>query len=93
MTALTLFSRKVLNFINMKQSKGNFFKDTDGNVILDLNCPLALGYNHDALIYARDSAVYDRFLQGTADVSTLPPSDFHDMLADDVMPVAPQGLN
>lgn len=77
----------------MKESKGNFFKDTDGNVILDLNCPLALGYNHDVLINARDSAAYDRFLQGTVDVSSVPPQDYADMLGDDVMPVAPTGLN
>jgi len=82
-----------LNFINLKQSKGNYFKDTDGNVILDLNCPLPLGYNHDALINARDSALYDRFLQGTVDVSSVPPQDYADMLGDDVMPVAPTGLN
>ena len=37
----------------MKKSKGNFFVDLDGNVVLDLNCnmnSLPLGYNHDALI-------------------------------------------
>lgn len=79
--------------MNLKQSKGNFFKDTDGNVVLDLNCPLPLGYNHDVLINARDTAVYDRFLQGTVDVSSVPPQDFADMLCDDVMPVAPHGLD
>ncbi|MFS8160253.1 MAG: hypothetical protein ACMG6E_08615 [Candidatus Roizmanbacteria bacterium] len=39
--------------MNTKKSKGNFFVDLDGNIILDLNCNLAslpLGYNHDALI-------------------------------------------
>ena len=77
----------------MKQSKGNFFKDTDGNVVLDLNCPLPLGYNHDVLINARDSDVYDRFLQGTVDVSGVPPQDFADILCEDVMPVAPAGLD
>ena len=62
-----------MSFLNLKQSKGNFFKDTDGNVVLDLNCPLPLGYNHDVLINARDSNVYDRFLQGTVDVTGVPP--------------------
>lgn len=81
-----------LSFINLKRSKGNFFQDTDGNVILDLNCPLPLGYNHDALINARDSNIYDRFLQGSVDVSSVPPQDFADILGDDVMPVAPSGL-
>jgi len=43
-------------------SKGNYFRDTDGNTVLDLDCPLALGYNDDDLINARDSTLYDRFL-------------------------------
>lgn len=81
------------NFINLKMSKGNFFTDTDGNVILDLNCPLPLGYNHDELINARDSNKYDRFLQGTVDVSSVPPHDYFDLLGEEVMPVAPAGLN
>jgi 4-aminobutyrate aminotransferase-like enzyme len=40
-------------FINIKKSKGNYFVDTDGNVVLDLHCnygSLPLGYNHDAFI-------------------------------------------
>ena len=77
----------------MKQSKGNFFQDTDGNVVLDLNCGQALGYNHDVMINARDSSLYDRFLQGTVDVSTMPPHDFVDILNHDVMPIAPNGLS
>ena len=83
----------MLSFLNLKQSKGNFFKDTDGNVVLDMNCPLPLGYNHDVLINARDSNVYDRFLQGSVDASFVPPQDYVDILCDDVMPVAPQGLD
>ena len=84
---------QTLSFLNLKQSKGNFFKDTDGNVVLDLNCPLPLGYNHDVLINARDTNVYDRFLQGTVDVSSVPPQDFADILCEDLMPVAPSGLD
>ena len=77
----------------MKESKGNFFKDVDGNVVLDLNCNQALGYNHDALVNARDSPLFDRFTQGSNNVSTVPPSDFADILRDEVMPVAPSGLS
>ena len=51
-----------MRFINLKESKGNFFKDVDGNVVLDLNCGLALGYNCDHLVNARDSPLYDRFI-------------------------------
>ena len=77
----------------MKQSKGNFFRDTDGNNILDLANPIALGYNHDQLINARDSDLFDRFLSGKQDVTVVPPSDYADILRDNVMPVAPQGHN
>lgn len=82
----------MLSFVNLKQSKGNFFTDVDGNVVLDLVCSQPLGYNHDVLINARDSELYDRFLQGSVDVSSVPPSDFADLLRDEVMPVAPAGL-
>ena len=63
--------------------------DTDGNVVLDLNCSLALGYNHDSLINLRTTDKYDRFLHCTSG----PPSDYADMLRDRVMPVAPTGTN
>ena len=88
----SFFTSQTLKFLNLKQSKGNFFKDTDGNVILDLNCAQPLGYNHDVLINARDSNVYDRFLQGKVDVSSVPPSDYADIIGDNIMPVAPLGL-
>lgn len=78
-------------FLNKKQSRGNFFVDTDGNVVLDLNCAMPLGYNHDRFVDARDSLVYDRFLQGDRDLTNCPPHDFHDILIEQVMPVAPQG--
>lgn len=67
--------------------------DTDGNVVLDLNCSLALGYNHDSLINQRTTDKYDRFLQGKVDCTSLPPNDFADILREIVMPVAPTGTN
>ena len=39
--------------VNLKKSKGNYFVDQGGNVILDLNCNysnLPLGYNHDLFV-------------------------------------------
>lgn len=81
-------------FVNLKQSKGNFITDVDGNVVLDLNCNLALGYNHDALINPRmGTQTYDRFLQGKVACSSVPPSDYADMLREIVMPIAPQGMS
>lgn len=68
--------------------------DTDGNIVLDMNCSLALGYNHDALVNQRmGTNNYDRFLQGKVDCSHIPPNDFSDMLREMVMPVAPQGMS
>lgn len=43
-------------FIDAKKSRGNFFVDVDGNVVLDLHCNfsnLPLGYNHDQFINVR----------------------------------------
>jgi 4-aminobutyrate aminotransferase/(S)-3-amino-2-methylpropionate transaminase len=73
-------------------SKNNYIMDTDGNRILDLTCPLALGYNHDSRIESRMREHFDRFLQGRVDCSNLPPDNFTDMLSEYVMPVAPHGL-
>jgi adenosylmethionine-8-amino-7-oxononanoate aminotransferase len=36
---------------------------------------------------------YDRFMHGTVDCSNLPPSDYVDLLREQVMPIAPQGMN
>ena len=90
----------------MKESKGNFFKDVDGNLILDLYCnyaSLPLGYNHDALInvidyyitltQARDSDLYDRYLGNRTNVNYLPPEEYADLLRDAIMPIAPAGTN
>ena len=67
--------------------------DTDGNIVLDMNCSLALGYNHDAIANQKmGTNSYDRFMQGKVDVSHLPPMDYSDMLREVVMPVAPEGM-
>jgi len=34
-------------FVDIKKSKGGYFADTDGNVVLDFDTPVALGYNND----------------------------------------------
>lgn len=79
-------------YINLKHSQGNFFTDIDNNVVLDLNCPMPLGYNSDRLVFNRmGTNVYDAHLQGRADLTNLPPAEFDDMLRDLVMPVAPDG--
>jgi len=81
--------------VNFKQSKGNYFVDIDGNTILDMNASASgqiLGYNHDDLIHARDSELYDRFVTHKVDANTLPPHDFADIIREQVMPSAPKGM-
>lgn len=56
---------KVQRFIDAKKSKGNFFVDVDGNVVLDLHCnfsSLPLGYNHDAFVNVRVSSMIKDFI-------------------------------
>lgn len=85
--------KTVHRFVNLQQSSGDYFVDVDGNRVLDLNNPNALGYNHAAFVNERMTDAYDRFLQGRVDCTNLPPSDYADMLREVVMPVAPEGLN
>jgi 4-aminobutyrate aminotransferase/(S)-3-amino-2-methylpropionate transaminase len=69
--------------------------DSDNNVILDLNSSASnapLGYNHNKLIDARDSTVHDRFLGHKVNVSQTPPHDYVEMLQENVMPIAPEGM-
>lgn len=80
-------------YINIKKSRGNYFTDVDGNIVLDMNCSQALGYNHDSIANMKmGSTAFDRFQQGKVDCSNVPPSDYTDMLRETVMPVAPQGM-
>ncbi len=67
--------------------------DTDGNRILDLTCPVALGYNPDVFLEQRMIDTYDKFLQGRVDCSTMPPEDYADILREMVMPIAPKGTS
>lgn len=89
------YAQKAQRFINFKQSKGNYFRDTDGNTVLDMNASqngLVLGYNHDDMINLRDSELYDRFVTHKVDVGTLPSDDFADLIREEVMPWAPPGM-
>jgi len=70
-------------FIDLKRSKGNYFRDVDGNVVLDLHCNyggLPLGYNHDVFVNARHTELYDRFVANRVEASILPPDDYADLI-------------
>ena len=90
------YNEKMQRFVNFKKSKGNYFVDCCGNAVLDLNAAqsgLVLGYNNDDLVNARmGSQLYDRFVTHKVDASSLPPSDFSDLVRELVMPFAPEGM-
>ena len=69
--------------------------DKKGNMILDLNAAASgqiIGYNNEHLTNARDSELYDRFVTHKADANSLPPHDFADIVRQNVMKVAPEGM-
>ena len=89
------YHEKMQRFVNFKLSKGNYFKDTDGNTVLDMNASqagLILGYNSDDLINARTTELYDRFITHKVDANALPTNDFADLVREMVMPVAPKEM-
>jgi 4-aminobutyrate aminotransferase-like enzyme len=68
----------------------------NGNTVLDLNASaagLVLGYNHDDLVHARDSELYDRFVTHRVNANVVPPNDFADIIRENVMGAAPRGMN
>lgn len=49
---IMMIVKKILDFVNLKKSKGNYIVDADGNTLLDL-CGTELnplGYNHEAFV-------------------------------------------
>lgn len=81
--------------INWKQSKNNYFVDTDGNKILDLNAGQAgatLGYNNDDMLCARMGTTFDRFAANKVNLSAMPANDMADLIRENVMIAAPKGL-
>jgi len=86
----------VNSIVDYKKSKGNFLVDVDGNVMLDLVAHgglLPLGYNADALINARDSKLFDRYLNQSPNLAEYPPSEFPDFVREAILPIAPEGLS
>ena len=51
-----------------------------------------LGYNHNDMVNARTTELYDRFVTHKVDVNALPPHDLADMLRENVMSNGPKGL-
>lgn len=83
------------SFVDYKLSKNNYMVDVDGNRMLDLSMQggmLALGYNADALIDARASRLFDKYVAQTPNLSEYPPAEFSDLVRNGVLPSAPKGM-
>lgn len=85
----------VMNFIDLKRSKGNFYKDADNNTILDLSMggnSMPLGYNHDEFINKRRLSTYDIYLNNSINVSEFPSTNFNDLLRETMYLNNPDGV-
>lgn len=78
--------------IQWKKSKGEYFVDSNGNTVLDMNASangMVLGYNNDDLVNSRMTEVYDRFVTHKTPASSLPTHDLADIIRENVMVAAP----
>jgi 4-aminobutyrate aminotransferase/(S)-3-amino-2-methylpropionate transaminase len=83
---------QVLDFVNLKKSKGNYVVDADGNTLLDL-CGTELnplGYNHEAFVNALHAKEFDQALINSNLTSNEVASAEFQSLVNKVMgPIAP----
>lgn len=83
---------EILNFINLKKSKGNYIVDADGNTLLDL-CGTELnplGYNHEAFVKAMHSKDFDSALINSNLTSNeVASADFNALVQKVMKPVSP----
>jgi 4-aminobutyrate aminotransferase/(S)-3-amino-2-methylpropionate transaminase len=84
-----------MSFVDYNKSKGNYLVDADGNRVLDLTGHgglQALGYNHPALVSARASRQYHKYLNQSPNLSEYPPKEYPDLVRNNVLSSAPKGL-
>ncbi len=77
-------------------STGNFIKDVDGNVYLDMYsqiASIALGYNNPALIDAAKSPEMINALIQRPATGNFPSNDYADILSQGLLAAAPKGMD
>ena len=83
---------EILDFVNLKKSKGNYIVDADGNTLLDL-CGTELnplGYNHDAFVKALHAKEFDSALiNSNLTTNEVASSEFQGLVSKLMKPIAP----
>ena len=69
----------------MRESKGNYLVDNDGNIVLDLTCGLPLGYPRTDML----TELFEKFIKGSTTIE----ADWDDLIRENLLPVAPNGTN
>eukprot|EP00002_Diphylleia_rotans_P031750 TRINITY_DN6611_c0_g1_i1.p1 TRINITY_DN6611_c0_g1~~TRINITY_DN6611_c0_g1_i1.p1 ORF type:complete len:493 (+),score=103.45 TRINITY_DN6611_c0_g1_i1:49-1527(+) len=88
--------RAYMAVFDQEKSKGNYFVDVDGNVLLDAYGQIAsipIGYNNPALYEAAKSDEWIRALINRPSLGLMPPTTWHNTIRDAFLRVAPKGLD
>jgi 4-aminobutyrate aminotransferase/(S)-3-amino-2-methylpropionate transaminase len=82
------------NFIDLRRSRGNFFKDQAGNTFLDLAQGHwnPLGYNHRALLGLTEGPAMDAGIVNSANSAQFPAHDLGMQIRECLWPIKPEGL-
>ncbi|KAJ3221290.1 hypothetical protein HK099_003617 [Clydaea vesicula] len=89
-------SRSAMLVQDIEGSVGNYIKDVDGNVLLDVYCQIAsiaIGYNNPGLLNLARSEKWVRASVNRPALGVFPPTDWAETLENSFLRVAPKGLN
>uniref|UniRef100_A0A915PS53 4-aminobutyrate--2-oxoglutarate transaminase n=1 Tax=Setaria digitata TaxID=48799 RepID=A0A915PS53_9BILA len=81
-------------FINYEKSKGNYFTDADGNILLDAFMQISslpLGYNHPDLVKAASDPRFVATAVSRPALGSFPPTFFADAIKNSLSAIAPKG--
>lgn len=86
----------LVDIINQDASFGNYFKDVDGNTVLDMhmnNGSLAFGYASRPLVWLSENRAFERNIVNYTDNNVLPDHEYASKVHESVCKFAPRGLH
>lgn len=88
---------RTMHFLaNFSESSGNYVKDADGNVLLDVLCQISsipVGYSNPALLKAAKSDEMAVALMNRPALGIMPDQNWADMIKKTFMKIAPLGMS